>query len=207
MNFNFSSLGNTLMTILIWLLIVIIPIIITILIIRYYKKVLRYKEYAVKIFTTDGAGNIWIKRDNGGVFEERRTKARRLWLKKAEVGLSPDNIPFIMNQNGKKEVYLLQTGAKNYRYLKFDINNQQFGFKVGEDDVNWGLLTYEINKRQFQNDKLLQYMPYISLVLVSMVILIMFIYLFRNFGVLKTAAQYLAEATKNMKMIQNPVLK
>lgn len=161
-----------------------------------YFKWKRYREYTCIIWSRDGFNNVVESSDMAGVFVDKKTKNKRLFMKKNNIGLSPDNIPYVLNGN-KKVIYLLQIGLKNFRYIKPNINSDGLKFDVGEEDVNWAINAYERQKAAFINNKLLQFMPYIALGLVSFVILIIFIYLFKNMGVLADVARSFDEAAKS----------
>jgi len=186
------------------ILAIIVPIGIIGLLWWWNKKRKHFGQFKVVIFNFDGAGNVITTQDDAGIFVHKGTKAKRLWLKKGKVGLSADNIPFILTQRGK-QIYLLKIGAKNYRYIKFNFKNN-FEIEVGEEDVNWGVQTYEINKKQFMSDKLMQYLPYISLALVSMVIVIIFIYFFKQFGVLREVAVQFKETAKQLVLAKTTII-
>jgi hypothetical protein len=66
--------------------------------------------------------------------------------------------------------------------------------EVGEEDVNWAVNTYERQKKVFSNNTLMQYLPYISLGVVAIIIMVIFIYFFKDFGVLKEMATELHAA-------------
>jgi hypothetical protein len=93
---------------------------------------------------------------------------------------------------------MLQLGLKNFRYIKPIVQNPEVSFQVGEEDVNWSLQAYETGKRLFATNPLLQFLPFIALGFVTIVILIIFIYFFKNIGVLKDVAVAFQEASKNL---------
>jgi len=171
----------------------------------YKNRFQRYNQFTCVIWQKDGFGQLVEKIDKGGIFIDRDTKAKRLFLKKMNVDLDPDNIPYIPTRGGfgqpNKKVYLLQSGLKNFRYIKPNIDSQHFSFTVGEEDVNWAINTYDKGKKMFAQSWLMQYLPFMLLAFVSMVILILFIYLFKQFGTIgglikeiQTLAQYVAAA-------------
>lgn len=152
----------------------------------------RYGQFKCIIWGRDGFGQTTETTDSAGIFVDRKTQNKRFFLKKANVGLDPDNVPYIIS--GKtKVVYLLKTGLKNFRYIKPKVG-EEFELEVGEEDVNWAVNSYERQKKTFGQNLLLQYLPFISLGFVSIVILIMFIYFFKQFPVLKETALALKEA-------------
>ena len=147
-----------------------------------HKKRKRYKQFKAVIWGYDGFGHLEETTDDAGIFVDSKTKNKRLFLRKNNVGLNPDNIPYI--QSGKHRIiYLYQYGLKNFKYLKLNIG-QKDGVKinVGEEDVNWGINAYERAKKMFNTSMLMQMMPFIMLAFVSLIILVLFIFLFRQMG-------------------------
>ena len=153
-----------------------------------YRKKKRYDEYTCIVWFRDGFGQLQQVHDNAGVFLDKKTNNKRLFLKKAAVGLSADNIPYVMTGKGKRFVYLYRNGLKNFYFLKPDVTMTGVTVKVGEEDVNWAINAYERGKQTFMNNSLLQYLPFITLAFVSVIILIIFVYFFKNFSVLKDVA-------------------
>lgn len=173
-----------------------------------YNRSKRYKEYTAIIWYRDGFGQLQQLHDRAGVFLDKKTNNKRLFLERANVGLSPDNIPYLMTSKGARFVYLFRTGLKNFRFIKPVISNDHVTIQVGEEDVNWGVNSYERGKATFVNSGLMQYLPFITLAFVSVVILIIFIYFFKNFDVLKevavsldSAAQAISAASRNTTVI------
>ena len=117
-------------------------------------------------------------------------------MKKSNVGIQPDNIPYIHTTGGKKIVYLLKTGLKNYRFINPIISKDIVAFNVGEEDVNWAINDYERAKKAFGQSLLMQLLPFIVLAFTSIIILILFIFLFKKLDVLSEFGASLAEAAK-----------
>lgn len=151
----------------------------------------KYSQFKCVIWGRDAFGNIRQTVDDAGIFVDSKTKNKRFFLRKANVGLEPDDIPVV----GKKTVYLLRTGLKNFRFIKPSFDDGVFGINVSEEDVNWAVNAYERQKRLFNQNILMQYLPFMLLGFVSIVILIIFIYFFKNFDVLKDVALELKEAS------------
>ncbi len=173
-----------------------------------YAKSKRFKQYKCIIFEEDGFGQNQISYDEGGVFIDKKTNNKRFFLKKNSSGLTPDNIPYVMNQKGEKFVFLFRTGLKNFRYINFKLDAKSFGIEVGEEDVNWAVNAYERMKRTFQQSLLMQLLPFIAIAFTVVVILIIFIFFFKQFPILKDvaesfkqAAQALAAANSGTKIV------
>jgi hypothetical protein len=164
-----------------------------------YFKTKRYKEYICIVWSRNGFGQLQQNFDNAGVFMDRKTNNIRLFLKNANVGLCPDDIPYLPGAKGQKYIYLYRKGLKNFFFLRSDVQMDFVNIKVGEEDVNWAVNSYEKAKKLFTSNMFLQYMPFIALALVSIIILVMFIYLFKDFKVLRDVATALQAAAEAMR--------
>lgn len=153
----------------------------------YSKHLKRYKQFTCVIWGKDGFGQKTEQYDSAGIFIDTKTGNKRLFLKKLKVGLNPDNIPYIQNGN-KKIIYFYRTGLKNLHYIKINVDEPAVTLTVGEEDVNWATNAYERQKKLFSQSLLMQLMPFIALAFVAIIILILFIYLFKDMGVIKEAA-------------------
>lgn len=161
---------------------------IIILFIRIYLNFKRYDYVCIIYDRVTGTKPIQTK-DLGGIYVDNRTKNKRFYLKKNNVGLNPDNIPYIMGEKGQKYVYLLKTGLKNFRFLDINIQqNARFTISVGEEDVNWALNAYERNKKMFGTTLLQQILPYIGIALMGVFILGMLVVVLNKLSVLQDVA-------------------
>lgn len=162
------------------------------LMLYFYFKWKKYSEYDCTIWDE---GKITETKDTAGVFVDQKTRNKRLFLRKANVGLDPDNVPYKIGKNGKKIVYLLKSGLKNFKYIDIKVNEPTLEINVGEEDVNWAVNAYERQKKMFNQSLLMQLMPFIALAFTAIIILIIFIYFFKDFEVLKDVAINLKEAS------------
>lgn len=166
---------------------------------RMYLKWKRYSEFDCTIFETSGFGQQVETHDRAGIFVEGKTKDKKFFLKKGNIGLDCDHVPYIPTSYGKKRVYLLKTGLKEYRFLKMNtITDKGIYPEVGEEDVNWAIHVYEKQKKMFQNTWLAQYGPMLVLAFVCIVILIIFIFFFRKFDVLADVARAFEGAAEHL---------
>lgn len=172
----------------------------------FWKKNKQYSEYTCVIFERDGLGQVSTKTDKAGIFVDPKTKNKRLYLKEHKVGLSPDNIPFIWDDSGKKFVYLLRLGLMNFHYINMKVSNPDVYLSVGEEDVNWALDAFERANATFMQHKLMQLMPYIALAFTGIIICIIFIYFFKNFGVLRDLGVSLKEAAVALQQAKSGTL-
>jgi hypothetical protein len=162
----------------------------------------KYKQYRVVIWQKDGFGQLTQRGDEGGIFVDGKTGNKRLFLRSSKVGLEPDNIPFLPTAKGNKVVYLLQTGLKNYRYIRPVVGDGLITFTVGEEDVNWALNSYEAQKKRFDTNWLTQYLPFIILAFCFMVMMVMFVYIFNKLPQIKEIALAMKEVTTQLLQIR-----
>lgn len=161
----------------------------------FVRKQRKYSEYKCVIWEQDAFGQTKETYDTAGIFVEKKTDNKLFFLKKSKVGLNPDSVPVVPAKKGRKVVYLVRYGLKDFRFIKPSIAmNPGVSFVVGEEDLNWAINSYMRAKNRFNISILLQYLPFILLAFVSIIILIMFIYFFRQFGVLKDVAIALENA-------------
>lgn len=170
-----------------------------------YFKWKRYREYSCIIWEKDGFGQMKQTSDRAGIFVDGRTKNKRLFLKNANVGLDPNNVPYVQ-QGGSKFIYLLRTGLKNFQYIRPVIGNPAITLTVGEEDVNWAVNAYERQKRLFAQNIFMQYLPFIALAFVSIIILVIFIYFFKEFSTLKALGSSMSEAAKAIAQAQGTTI-
>jgi hypothetical protein len=154
----------------------------------------KYNQFRCVIYEYDGLNHLNEFTDKAGIFVDKKTNNKRLFLKKSNVGLNADNIPYIRGAGNQKTIYMYKDGLKNFHFLKYDIKSDKFEIDVGEEDVNWAVNAYERQKKMFSNSLLMQLMPYLALAVVSITILIIFIYFFKDFAVLRDMALALKEA-------------
>ena len=184
---DFGAASSGLLNVAIVLSILVISLLLVWAVFTFVNYQKRYREFTIVIWEKDGFGQFRQTHDKGGIFVDKKTNDKRLYLKKNKVGLECNNIPYIPTGDGKKMVYLLKVGSKNYTYIKPNVKSD-LSFTLGEEDVNWGLQAYQKQKANFGTNSLLQWLPYISLIIVSVIILIIFVYFFKNFEVLKDVA-------------------
>ena len=162
----------------------------------------QYNQFKCVVWGRDAFGQLTEQIDKAGIFVDSKTKNKRFFMKSANVGLNPDNVPYIQ-QGNKKVVYLLRTGLKNFQFIKPVITSGGFTVDVGEEDVNWAVNAYERQKKTFGQSMLMQFLPFIVLAFVSIIILIIFINLFKKLDVLKDVAVAFKDATVAMAQAQS----
>jgi len=200
MAIGFDAYASGALTLAIWLMVVVIVGGLGTVAFFLVRKWYRFSDYKCVIFFRDGFGQLSYRTDSAGIFIDTKTKNKRFFLKKANVGLDPNNVPVLPGKN--KTVFLVQYGLKNFSFIKVNIDMEGLTFSVGEEDVNWAVNACEREEKKWQvKDKLLQYMPYISLAIVMIIILVMFIYLFKAIpGMLVEIKAIVIEAQKLQAM-------
>lgn len=172
-----------------------------------YNRWRRFNQFKCHIYYKDGFGQWGLRFDKAGIFVDPKTNNKRFFMKRNNVGLNPDKVPYVQGPRDKI-VYLMQTGLKNFRFLNLDFGDPELSVTIGEEDVNWGINAYERQKKLFSESKFMQLLPFMLLAFVSIIILIMFIYFFREFDTLKDlavafkdASNYLAQAKSGTTII------
>ena len=171
----------------------------------WYNRKKRY-NYIVRVFNRDATGNVVQQPDDkGGIFLDKKTNYRLFLLRKYKFGLDPDEIPYLITSRGQKIVYLLQSGLKNFQFLKPSVSgNPGLVFNVQDEDVAWAVNAYERHKKAFQQNLLQQIMPILGMAFVFMLIVVSLYFIFKNFGTLGDTANAFnaaaAEFTKAMQM-------
>lgn len=192
-----AGLANSALSIFVIIVSVVVAVVAVIWGFSAVSKWRRYRQFVVRVWEKDGFGQLQESGDVAGIFVERKTGDKRFFLKRYNVGLTPDNIPYLPH-GGKKVVMLYRNGHKNFHFIRPDVSDERIVLKVGEEDVNWGLHAYEKQKKMFTLDSLMAYMPFIALAFVSIIILIIFIYFFREFDTLQAVAVALQGAADSM---------
>jgi hypothetical protein len=163
------------------------------------KFLLKYSQYKVFIWDVSDNGSVRLSYDKAGIFLNKKTGHKLLYLKKSNVGLNPDIFTYLFDDRGKKIIYLLRYGYKNFVFINPVADTKgNLNFKVGEEDVNWAINSYESNKKRFSNSLLVQLLPFMVLALVCIIILILMISLFKQFSVFSEVATAIREASSNL---------
>jgi len=153
----------------------------------------KYNQFKIVIWEKDSTGNTHEYYDKGGVFLDKATGFKLLFLEKMKTGLNPNNIPYVTSKDKKgklvKTVYLRRTGVSNFVFCHVKIGDDGVLFTVGEEDANWMQQEMEKIRRTFGNESWLQkFAPYIMFIITIMIVMIILISLFNKFEVLKTVS-------------------
>lgn len=198
-----EGLGSSAMNIAVIIAVVFIFICIIVGAFFLLKNLRRYSQFKVIIWEVLEGGGIRESYDQAGIFTMGKTGNKLFYLKRSKVGLKPDNVTYLVNAKGKKVVYLLRYGFKNFIFLNPSSNKGLVTFKVGEEDVNWAINSYEANKKRFSQSLLFQLLPFAILIVVVVVILIMMIYLFKQFSVFRDVAIAIQDASRSLSAFSN----
>lgn len=209
---NFQNVSTGALNISLWIIgiLFIIGVMIGVYFLLMYMR--RYSQFKVIIWDNDGFGNIREKYDQGGIFVDKKTNTKRLWLRKANIGLDCEYVPYIpaekstmfgMSKSIVNIVYLIKIGEKNYRYLKPKFDAQNFGVKVSDEDVNWAINDYEKAKAIYNKEGLMKYLPAIVFVVVIVVIMIILISFFKEMGTMKDVASSFKATAEIMAKVYN----
>lgn len=202
-----NSFGGIALNIVITIVLMIVSVGVIIFAFWYIRRLKRYSQFVCRIFERDGFGQlVEAKSDKAGIFVDGKTKNKLFFLKKNNVGIDPNNVPYIQ-RGSKKIVYLLKTGLKNFHFIKLNFNfhpnpGLSAAFDVGEADVNWAVNAYAREKKIFLEGWLAKYGPLLGLFFISIIILIMFIFLFKNIGVLARVANAFRDAAQAFAQAQ-----
>ena len=166
----------------------------------YTNKKKKYGQYRIEILDKDSNGNVYKTYDNAGVFLNKQTDMRLLWIEKAKIGMNPNNIPYIstISKKGKiiKTVTLRKIGVNNYVYVTMVLGEKVL-MTMGEEDINNS--ASEMRKvRQLTNKEnwMTKLAPYILFILTILAVMIVLISLFNKFEVLKQVSANMETITE-----------
>jgi len=145
--------------------------------------------------------------DAGGIFKDGRTGNVLFHFRKNKYACNPDMIERLsILRRGRfgrmgRIIYFLKVGEKDFRPIippKFSKDGMKAA--LGEEDLNFAINAYERSKKVFSQSMLLQILPYAVLVIVSFTILILFIFLFKEFPKnISTASNAMVQAAEALK--------
>lgn len=162
-----------------------------------YSRWKRYRQFRCKVWEKDGFGQ-WVQDDDdAGIFYDKAARSKRLFLRKNNVSLPADKIPYIP-QGTAKFIYLYKWGLKNFSFIHIDVQHGGLELNATEEDVNWAGIAYEKQKKLAENNWITQVLPYATLAFVSICILVLFLYFFKDFEVLKEMSQNMLEASREL---------
>ena len=140
--------------------------------------------------------------DKGGVFLNKKTDYRLFLLRKARVGLAPDDIPYEEDIKGGRVVSVLRLGLKQFRYLQrptLATNSPiTMNYGVADTDVAWATNTIELAKQYEKKTILSQLLPFIGMAFVFLTVVVALYYLFVKAGFNADLIKYLADSANRL---------
>jgi hypothetical protein len=184
-----------------WTLIILLVVGIGILLGWRWWKARRYRDYNVVIWEKDSTGHTHEYYDKGGIFLDKKTGYRLLFLQRLKKGLNPNNVPYITSKDKKgrliKTIYLRKIGESNYVFCKVEIKEDGTRITSGEEDVNWLYQEMQKVKNTFGIENFWQKNSAIIMWVITMVlVLVLVLSLFNKFTILKDIAEKLDEASE-----------
>jgi len=162
----------------------------------WYMKKKKYGQYIIRILDKDSNGKSYEWGDRGGVFLNKATGFKLLFLEKAKVGLNPNKIPYISRVDAKGKVIKIVTvrriGVNNYVFVDIDIG-EEVEYTVGEEDLNNAHQEMTKIRRSYSKENWLSKLaPYLMFIITIIIVMIILISLFNKFTVMETIAKNLA---------------
>lgn len=164
------------------------------------KKQKQYSGYKIVVYEKDSFGKVHEWYDRGGVFVDPTTNKKLLFLKKGNVGLSCDAIPYVPGPKDQKIVYLFKYGEKNYRFVRLEAPTQKLEFVVGDEDVNWAANSFIKAVKYFNKESFFDKWGAPLLMMLGMMILaFIFIYFFKKLDALQTFGGSIDSASQHIE--------
>ena len=164
----------------------------------------KYHEFNCIIFEKDGYGNPVMLKDRGGVMVDRKTGNRLLFLQKFKVGMSPDQIPYVIGNRGKKHLFLARLGLKNFVFINPKFSSKGMELSAGDEDVNWALNDFDKQHKSLSPktfwDKV---MPILTIAVPSIFLLVMIIFILQKFDTLVLVADSMNQAAQSLAQAQS----
>lgn len=197
--------GGEILNGIMWFLIAVIIVGTIAFITYYYMRKKKYGQYRVEIFDRDTNGNVYKTYDRAGIFLDKKTGYRLLFVEKAKVGMNPNSPPYVSHIDKKKRliktIYLRRIGVNNYVYIEVDLTGKP-QFTMGEEDFNNAAQEMAKIRRSYDKKSWLdKYGALAAIMTISLIILIMMLSLFNKFGVLGEVSKNLLLVSENQERI------
>ena len=202
MAFDFISVFSGFVTVGGGILVIIILATIGSLIWWFYSQAKKWKQFVCIIFSKDAFGNAIREIDNAGIFLDKTTNMKRFFIKKANIGLDPDKVKYIMSTDGKtKYVYLRKYAPKNFAFYDLTklLEKDNAQLSVTEQDVNWALQEFRKHKALDNKNFWNQYGTYIIWGFAVISTLVLFALLVQKFEILSSVASSISAAATALK--------
>ena len=162
----------------------------------------KWKQFVCVIFSKDAFGNAIREIDHAGIFLDKTTNMKRFFIKKANIGLDPDKVKYIMSTDGKTRfVYLRKYAPKNFAFYDLSklLDKDNPELKVTEQDVNWALQEFRKHKALDNKNFWNQYGTYIIWGFAVISTLVLFALLVQKFEILSNVASAISSASTALK--------
>lgn len=168
-----------------------------------FRKWKRYRQYNCLLFYRDSGGAIHSRTDWAGVFVDKGINSKRLWLKDLNTTLKCDKVQSY-DFFGMKLVLLFMKSDKCINFINPTSMSDGMGFKLSEDDLSWALEEMQKQRKRWAWNPLKEWMPYIIMVFITIMIVVVLSALIKKFDVLKDVAIALDHAATIMSSCNNP---
>lgn len=188
LSFGFSSL----------LIVAVLAILLTVMGISlylYYMRIYRYKQYKCVIWERDSFGNTVETLDDAGIFYDNAVGMKCLWLKKNKVPIDSTRLWYV--QGKTKTLYFIKCGNKNLKMIHPTVKESALSFDVGEEDLNWGLYEFRMDKLIVNKDAGWKaWVPAIAATITVIFMIFAMMLLVQKIDVLAQIFQSITEASK-----------
>lgn len=168
--------------------------------------ILQKRKYNIKciIFYHDAFGNKMSESRLGGSFYDKKTKHKRFWFKHLKsYTIDEKDIRIVPEIEGNKiinKAYFLKHSDVDIRPIEWDFNKDAgINAHPHEHDANWMTTAFEKYKETIWGSSWMQWLPMISFMFISVLILIMMWSLMKKFDVIGEASNNLAQAASQIK--------
>jgi len=162
----------------------------------------KWGQFVCIIFSKDAFGNAIREVDKAGIFLDKTTKMKRFFIKKANIGLDPDKVKYIMSTDSKTRfVYLRKYAPKNYAFYDLTklLEKDNPELAVTEQDVNWALQEFRKHKALDNKNFWSMYGTYIIWGFAVITTLVLFALLLQKFEILASVANAINSAAIALK--------
>lgn len=195
---------------MIWFLVGILVVGIVGVLTWYFVQKRKYRDFRVEIFDKDANGNVYKKLDRGGIFLDKKSGYKLLWLEKAKAGLDPNDPPYVshLDKRGRliRTVYVRKDGEGNYRYISITLG-EKISASVKEEDLNNAHQEMSKIRRTYDKKSWLdKYGAIATWVIVIVCSMILVLSIFNKFTVMKEISENTLRVTELQTQITGQLL-
>jgi hypothetical protein len=185
-----------------WGIVIVILVFLVVLIgvgVYFYSQSKKFKQFRCIIFSKDALNNALMEIDDAGIFTDKSTNSKRFFLRKHNVGLDPDKVRHVQSGN-QKFVYLRKYSTKNFAFIDVTSLLKEIPeLFVTEQDVNWAIHDYRKHKALDKKNPFMEFAGPITFGFAVIATLILCVWLFKQFDVLKDVAGAISTASESLK--------